>query len=140
MVGLGPGARAYTRAVHYSTDYAVGRRGVVSIIEDYASRTEERFAMVDYGFVLDAHEQRRRMVAISVLSGAGLDDAMYRAQFGESSREAWPQLEELVTLGLAVREGDVLRLTPAGQSRADVIGPWLYSEPVQSLMTEYELR
>ena len=28
MIGLGPGARSYTRSMHYSTEYAVGQTGV----------------------------------------------------------------------------------------------------------------
>lgn len=38
MVGLGCGARSYTRGLHYSLDYAVGPKGIKGIIADYLAR------------------------------------------------------------------------------------------------------
>src|SRR5690606_10216074 len=35
MVGIGCGARSYTRELHYSSEFAVGRTGVRSILNDY---------------------------------------------------------------------------------------------------------
>jgi oxygen-independent coproporphyrinogen-3 oxidase len=52
-------------------------------------------------------------------------------------------LTDLVRLedsGLAMREGDRLRLTEAGLEMSDVIGPALYSARVRNLMESYELR
>ena len=49
MVGLGPGARSYAKALHYSSEYAVERTGVLSVIEEYIGRTREQFSFADYG-------------------------------------------------------------------------------------------
>jgi oxygen-independent coproporphyrinogen III oxidase len=137
MVGLGCGARSYTRALHYSTEYAVGAAGVREILADYVARPDEAFARADYGFRLDAGEQRRRYVIQSLLTGDGLDRTAYRVRFGGDPLDDLPQLAELASAGLARRDSRGLRLTDAGFERSDAIGPWLYSARVGRLTEGY---
>src|SRR5262249_35199985 len=59
MVGLGCGARSYTRALHYSRAYAVGAEGVRAILADYVQRPAESFVVAEYGVRLGPEEQRR---------------------------------------------------------------------------------
>lgn len=132
MVGLGCGARSYTRALHYSTEYAVGRTGVRDILRDYLDRPDKDFAAADYGFRLDEAEQRRRYVLKSLLQVEGLDLAAYRRRFGSSALDDLPQLGGLENEGLAVRSPERLALTAAGLELSDAIGPWLYSERVRT--------
>ena len=139
MVGLGCGARSYTRGLHYSTEWAVGARGVRDIIDRWVQRDEADFATADYGFVLDEGEQRRRWLILSLLSDDGLDLAAYRAKFGAGADAHFPELADLAPRGFAEQRGDVLVLTNAGLARADAIGPWLYSPDVRTRMAEYEL-
>ena len=139
MVGLGCGARSYTRGLHYSTEWAVGARGVRDIIDRWVQRSEADFAVADYGFRLDESEQQRRWLILSLLSDEGLDLAAYRRSFGVPVADHFPELAELVPRGLAEHRGDVLALTHAGLARADAIGPWLYSTDVRTRMAEYEL-
>ena len=139
MVGLGCGARSYTRGLHYSTEWAVGARGVRDIIDRWVQRGDAAFATADYGFRLDAAEQRRRWLLLSLLSDEGLDLAAYRAKFAAPVADHFPELAELVPRGLAEQHGDVLALTHAGLARADALGPWLYSADVRTRMAEYEL-
>ena len=127
MVGLGPGARSYTRALHYSSEYAVGQPGVRAIIEDFCRRGAEDFAQADYGFRLDQQEQNLRRLLKTLLRNQPLD-----------FDPALPALHELEQLGLAT--SDPWRLTEEGLAWSDTIGPWLYSQPVQQRMREYELR
>jgi len=137
MVGLGCGARSYTRELHYSNEYAVGARGVKEIISAYVARSDESFAEADYGFRLDEGEQRRRYLIQSLLTCAGLDQAAYSRRFGSRPLDDFPELNELHELGFA-EPGDCWRLTPAGLERSDAVGPWLYSARVRRLMEEYE--
>lgn len=157
MIGLGCGARSYTRRVHYSSEWAVGARGVREIIDRWIARPDEAFAVADYGFVLDDDEQRRRWLILSLLSDEGLDLAAYRHRFARDAAADFPELAELEARGLAIREGGegstsgaagakaaagavgMLRLTPAGFARADAIGPWLGSALVRRRMADYEL-
>ena len=133
MVGLGCGARSYTASLHYATEYAVGARGVQSILADYIRRDDASFDVADYGIHLDEDERLRRRVILSLLSDEGLDAAAI---------DRFPQLAELTAAGLAEhRDGDGrLFLTAAGVERSDAIGPWLGSDHVRRLMAAYELR
>ncbi|MCB9764817.1 MAG: STM4012 family radical SAM protein [Alphaproteobacteria bacterium] len=139
MVGLGCGARSYTRGLHYSSEYAVSARGVREILTDYLGRTEDDFAAAVYGFALDAHEQRRRFALLSLLSEEGLSLADWAARFDEPPAEALPQLDALPALRLARWADGALRLTDAGVERSDAIGPWLYSPAVRARMDGYDL-
>jgi oxygen-independent coproporphyrinogen III oxidase len=140
MVGLGCGARSYTRALHYGWEYAVGGRGIRAILDDYLGRPDRAFDLADFGCRLDAEDRRRRHVIQSLLSGEGLDRADYRRRFGADPFEHVPELAELEGLGLAVRSPDRLALTVWGLERSDAIGPWLYSERVRGLMEDYSWR
>jgi coproporphyrinogen III oxidase-like Fe-S oxidoreductase len=139
MIGLGVGARSYTRDVHYSSEWAVGARGVRDIIDRWIAKPDEAFSVADYGFVLDAAEQRRRWLILSLLSDDGLDVAAYRKRFASAPATDFPVLGELESHGFATITGDVLRLTGEGLARADAIGPWLFSDDVRRKMTEYQL-
>lgn len=128
MVGLGPGARSYTRALHYSSEYAVGQSGVRAIIDDFACRD---YTSVDYGVELDASEQRLRRLLKSLLRVEGLS-------FEDFSAE--PKIQQLLEHGLAEVQMGTLRLTPEGLAHSDSIGPWLYSEAMRARMREFEFR
>ena len=140
MVGLGCGARSYTRALHYSTEYAVGARGVRALIDAYSAREAGSFAVAGYGRRLDGEEQRRRFVIQSILPCSGLSMADYARRFRSEATDDLPELLALEELGLAERRGDVLALNARGIERSDAIGPWLYSEAVRRAMEAYEWR
>lgn len=52
----------------------------------------------------------------------------------------FPQLLEVLELDLGIESKDILYLNQLGIEKSDVIGPWLFSENVQGLMDEYELK
>ncbi len=137
MVGLGPGARSYTRDMHYSTDYAVGRGSIVRIVEDYAERAEADFAWARHGILLGEEEQRRRYVIKSLLRAEGLDRAAYRARFGGDCVAQSPFLAELGEQGMAEFGADFIRPTAKGLEWSDMIGPWLYSETMRARMADF---
>ncbi len=139
MVGLGPGARSYTQNLHYSSEYAVGPKGVKQIIGKFNQRTDQEFSWADYGVRLDLEEQRRRYLIKSLLHFEGLNRKSYNVRFGSNVLTDFPQLAELMTLGMATSNEQDLRLTETGLSWSDVIGPWLYSDSVKSRMEEFEL-
>lgn len=138
MVGLGCGARSYTRDLHYSTEFAVGRAGVRSILGDYLKRGAADFASARHGIAIDAEEQRRRFVIQTLLQADGLDRVEYGVRFGADPLDDLPQLGELVELEYAITSPKSLRLTATGLERSDAIGPWLYSDRVRRLMEEFE--
>jgi oxygen-independent coproporphyrinogen-3 oxidase len=140
MIGLGVGARSYTRGVHYSSEWAVGARSVREIIDRWIAKPDADFAVADYGFVLSDDEQRRRWLILSLLSDDGLDLAAYHRRFAALPETDFPELAELAARGFAVRDTDVLRLTPEGLARADAIGPWLFSDEVRREMAGFALQ
>jgi oxygen-independent coproporphyrinogen-3 oxidase len=139
MIGYGAGARSYTRRVHYCTEYAVGRAGIEAILDGFVSCPARDHGFAWYGCELDAAEQKRRYLIKSLLRADGLDERAYEAWSGSSWTAEFPELQELLDLGLAVRDGGALRLTEAGLERSDTLGPWLYSEAMTARMEEYEL-
>jgi oxygen-independent coproporphyrinogen-3 oxidase len=140
MVGLGCGARSYTRALHYASEYAVGARGIRDILAEFVARPADAFDRADYGFRLDAQDQRRRYVIQSLLCREGLALAAYTRRFGTAAFDDLPELAELEPRGLAVHTGQRLCLTEAGVERSDTLGPWLYSAKVRALLETYAWR
>jgi oxygen-independent coproporphyrinogen-3 oxidase len=140
MVGLGCGARSYTNSLHYSNEYAVGAKGIRDILQAYIQTPDELFEYAHYGFQLDAQEQRRRYILLSLLSHQGLNIAAYYQQFGSDVYADFSELSELLTLNLAIKDEEILQLTEFGIERSDTIGAWLFSEKVQELMQDYDLK
>jgi len=138
MIGLGAGARSYTKRAHYSTEYAVGIASVRDIIKSYCEQTADTFSHAHYGVQLNTEEQRRRYVIKSLLRIEGLNTQQYYEQFESYPEKDLPQLTELIQLELASVDTHALRLTPKGIAHSDTIGPWLYSTAVQSQMDHYE--
>lgn len=137
MIGLGCGARSYTRGLHYSDHYAVERTGVSAILRDYIAQPEAAFASTRYGFVLDVAEQRRRYLIQSLLTWPGLDTAAFAARFGCAARECFGELDDLLQAGLAETRGEQIALTALGMAHADAIGPWLNSCAVRARLDQH---
>jgi oxygen-independent coproporphyrinogen III oxidase len=140
MVGLGCGARSYTSALHYSSEYAVGMTGVQEIVAKYVGRDNQSFRSIDYGYQLNLADRQRRFLIQSLLQAEGLSFSDYRRDFGSEALADFPQLHDLLTLELAEQQGDKLVLNPLGIEVSDTIGVWLYSPQVQELMEGYAWR
>jgi oxygen-independent coproporphyrinogen-3 oxidase len=139
MVGLGVGARSYTNSMHYSSEWAVTPKAVRGIIDAYCERDDASFAQVHHGITLDEAEQRRRHLILSLLAD-GLDAEIYAQKFSRDAAADFPELSELVDLGMAQWLDGSWLLTPRGVELSDSIGPWLQSSKVTSMMKEYEVR
>lgn len=140
MVGIGSGARSYTRSLHYSGRYAVARQAIQGIITDYVRTSDQGFLNIDYGCELDAEEQRRRYVIQSILQLDGLSTSAYAAQFASDIFEDVPELPRLLNEGLLELSGESILPTERGLEWSDCIGVQLYSKRVAALMTSYSLK
>jgi oxygen-independent coproporphyrinogen III oxidase len=140
MIGLGVGARSYTRALHYADDWAVGNAGIREIIAAWIERSPAELGQARYGIVLDGDEQRRRWLIQSLLQIDGLDRQAYRERFASEPDDDFAELAELVEHGLLIDAGPRLIPSDRGLEWADAIAPWLYSEPVRAASREFELR
>ena len=139
MLGLGPGARSYTRSLHYSTEYAVGQTGVKRIIENFNSRLAADYALADFGISLDLDEQKLRYVIKSLLRVEGVSYEKYQRRFSNSLLADLPRLNELSELGLTTNNAETFQLNAEGLAWSDTIGPWLYSSSMSARMSAYEL-
>ena len=132
-VGLGCGARSYTRRLHYADPYAVTRPAVRDILRQWCQRTPESFQQASFGFRLDAQEERSRMLIYTLLQMPGTDLEEYRARFASSPQDDFPQLLPFVQRGWMAEAGGRLYLTCAGLEASDLIGPALISARVEEL-------
>ena len=139
MVGLGCGARSYTKQLHYASEYAVGAKGIQSILQAYLDTPTESFDYINYGFTLDTEDRQRRYILISLLSNEGLSFKQYHYNFGTELSIDYPELTELLELKLATKNRDTISLTELGIERSDTIGYWFFSSKVRQLISEYEL-
>jgi oxygen-independent coproporphyrinogen-3 oxidase len=140
MIGLGCGARSYTRSLHYAQRYAVEPRAIAAIVNAFVAQDEVSLAVADYGFELNANEQRRRFAIQSLLQAAGVDREHYNRRFGVDVLDDFAELPRLEFMGLAEIEPRWIRLTPAGLELSDAIGPWLYSPAVRGRMEAFAWR
>jgi oxygen-independent coproporphyrinogen III oxidase len=140
MVGLGCGARSYTKSLHYANDYAVGAKAIRNILDHYIHQSDQELASINYGVELDQVEQQRRFLLLSLLAQPGLNFLDYQHRFGSSALADFPELLQLVDWGLAQHQGQMMQLTALGLERSDAIGPWLFSESVQKLIQTYEVK
>lgn len=137
MLGLGCGARSYTRQVHYSGEYAVDRAVVRGIISRWTLQDDARFSTAEYGYRLGPDDCKRRYLVQSLLEVDGFAPEDYREFFRSDVREDFPELAELSDLEW-LDQSDRWRLTAGGLEHSDQIGPWLYSRRVRQLMETYQ--
>ncbi|OXM86745.1 STM4012 family radical SAM protein [Paenibacillus rigui] len=132
MIGLGCGARSYTRSVHYSSRYSVGRSATASIIADYVAAAD--YTHAEYGIVLSMDDQQRRFILKALLHTEGLALHSYVERFTTPALADYPELNLLVQTELAVIEHEVLRLTEEGFMYSDAIGDWFISPDIRARM------
>jgi coproporphyrinogen III oxidase-like Fe-S oxidoreductase len=140
MIGVGAGARSYTRALHYAFDYAVGQSSVRALVDDYVAREVDGFEFAELGHALDRDDQRRRWAIQSLLGPGGLDLSDWRRRFGGELLDDLPGLVELVERGWATLDAQALALTAEGYGWSDTIGPWLYRDAVREASARWEPR
>jgi len=140
MMGMGAGARSYTKSVHYSSEYAVARHHIKAIIDTYIAKSPEQFSYIDYGTILTTEEQERRFVIKSLLHSDGLCMERFEGLFGGHVLQKYPCLQTLTAHEMARENGGKIYLTQTGIDYSDAIGPWLYSTMVKELITEFQLQ
>lgn len=137
MIGLGCGARSYTKRIHYSDDFAVSNKNIARIIDRWSMNSEEYFSFAHNGIQLEDDDIRRRWLILSLLE-AGVDTQKYSRLFFRDCRNDFPELSNLCQNDLANEKNDIISLTPKGYNYSDSIGPRLFSNRVKNLMKEWQ--
>jgi oxygen-independent coproporphyrinogen-3 oxidase len=141
MIGLGCGARSYTRRLHYATKFAVRQTGIRAILSEWIRQTDDELAHATHGLRLSPDEQRRRYLIMSLLQAQGVSLLDYQRQFDGSPFDDVPELEELHNRHWLDRSTNgMLRLTDLGLENSDLAGPLLYSAYVRSRLEEFARR
>lgn len=138
MIGIGAGARSYTKELHYSTDYAVDRKVIKNIIANYSDTDD--FNTISYGIRLSNWEQKTRFVIKSITDGGKLSPELYQHRFGTDVFQEFEILQVLLDEKWLMKEQENYTLSLKGMCYEDVIGPALYSDNIKSLMKNYTWR
>lgn len=141
MIGLGCGARSYTRDMHYSFDYAVDATQVRAIIDDFVERSIDQFRYAECGIVMTDDERRRRHLLQSVLQAQGMPIEDYLQRFGVRPQQHFGSvLDRWCDRGWLEADDALLRLTDEGLAHSDALGPEVFSPDVAVAMSAYERR
>jgi len=137
MIGLGCGARSYTRQIHYASPYAVRQDHIAALLQKFKESSESDFQHVSHGYRLSHDDQQRRVVLLSLLQASGLDRNGFHRRFGVDVLMAFPLLQDFAQRSWLCVTDDHLVLTEEGMAFSDWIGPQLFSGSVTRLMEDY---
>jgi len=138
MVGLGAGARSYTRRLHYSTPWKMASPNIRAVIDDYCTAMEADDFAIRHGFVLNDDERLRRWLIQSLFAG-GVDWADANRRFEPSAFVPFRSLFELLDEeGCVVCRDGLVNLTPRGVRHSDLVATLFFSPWVQQRMAEFE--
>ncbi len=137
MIGLGCGARSYTRALHYATRYAVTQAGIRAILREWISQSSHEFAFATHGMRLSLEEQLRRYVILSLLQVEGLSRVEVTQRFPTATLDELSGIPELRARGWLMGTHGREHLTSDGLEHSDEVGPMLYSTPVRDRLSEF---
>jgi oxygen-independent coproporphyrinogen-3 oxidase len=140
MLGLGCGARSYTRTLHYSSPFAVESSEVQTILDRWVQQPEASLATAEWGCRLTDDDRQRRFVIQSLLVADGLSASDFYAAFGIDAVSKFPMLPDLVEKGLVDHTDSVWRLTALGLEYSDWIGPAFYSDSKRARLDEFSRR
>jgi len=137
MIGLGCGARSYTRRLHYATKFAVSQPGIRAILNDWIALPDPQLALATHGIRLCEEEQRRRYLILSLLQAEGLSLTDFTSQFPGAEVHHLSGIAELIERGWLNRTTDRYVLTPTGLLHSDTVGPLLYSPLVRERLRAF---
>jgi oxygen-independent coproporphyrinogen-3 oxidase len=137
MIGLGCGARSYTRTLHYATRFAVSQAGILAILQDWITQSERDFAVATHGLWLSGEEQMRRYVILSLLQAEGMSRAEFTERFADAALDGLSGIAELKERGWLITTDEREQLTTLGLEHSDEVGPLLYSVPVRERLQDF---
>jgi len=137
MIGLGCGARSYTRRLHYATRFAVTQAGIRDILQEWIAQSDRNFAFATHGLWLPDDEQLRRYLILSLLQAEGLSRAEFVERFPGRDESDISGISELIDRGWLICTNHRLQLTPLGLEHSDEVGPLLYSEHVRDRLRAF---
>lgn len=136
-LSLGCGGRSYIGNIHCCTPYAVKRADCLNYLQEFISDHDK--GRMDFGYCLNAEEQKRRYVIKNLLHTDGICQNEYRKLFTSEPMNDFPIFEMLGSKQYCIEEIGRIRLTPLGMSLSDYIGPMFISPEVRAKMEKWWL-
>lgn len=139
LLGFGAGARSYAGAVHYSTDYAVGKPSTMQIIDEFIDGAKRDLFEARVGCWLDESEQQRRFVVLNLLLSQ-LDLRSFAERFGATALEGVESyFRALEAEGcISIDNGRRVRLTRKGYKYSNIVAAVLTSAKTRRLEDTYQ--
>ena len=134
-ISIGCGGRSYIGNLHFCTPYAVKQEQCMKIVKAYMEK--EDYLQVNYGFLLNEEEQKRRYVIKHILFDQGILKEDYQQHFGTEVEKDFPLLKNWEENGYAIHTPTCITLTEKGFSLSDYLGPQLISTTVLERMKEW---
>lgn len=133
LIGLGAGARSYSKDLHFRNTYASlnGRKALLEYMQNVSAGRHS----VESGIKLNTDEQSRQY-AIGHIQA--LDNDVFLNRFGVNVEDKFPELyQDMLELELVRREGSVWRLTQKGLLFRDLLGRQMFSPKARALEEAY---
>lgn len=133
LVGLGAGARSYSRHLHFRNTFAPvnGQKA----LETYLANVARGHHSIESGVLLDSDEKQRQYAIAHLLH---LDLEGFEAEFGVPFEDRFGHLKRrLEQLGLVEQEGSILSLSEQGLLFRDLIAREFFSPISRELEEAY---
>lgn len=134
-LSLGCGGRSYIDNLHFCTPYAVRQENCNRILKAYLEK--EDYMQIEFGYLLNPEEERRRYLMKHILFGTGIWLEEYQKRFGTETEKDFPLLLDWIEQGYAVRKENRIVLNDTGFSLSDYLGPQLISDEVAERMRNW---
>ena len=131
-IGLGAGARSYTSSLNYSTQFAVNRNKVLSIVNEYTKQSNKNLHEIQYGIKLNKIEQKIRFILKSLIDGSSLNPTDYHNRFSSNPFDEFALLQKLVEHKMLEEKSGHWKLSTKGMENEDLIGPAFYSNNIKN--------
>lgn len=135
-ISLGCGGRSYIDRLHFCTPYAVEQKNCLRILREYLEK--EDYMQIEFGYLLNSEEERRRYLMKHILFGTGVWLEEYRKRFGAEAEQDFPLLLDWLLRGYVVKKENRIVLSDLGFSLSDYLGPQLISDEVAEKMREWK--
>ena len=135
-LSVGCGGRTYLGNLHFCTPYAVKQSHCMAVLKEYMEKTN--FLQVDFGYILNEDEQKRRYTIKHILFGTGIDKSDYQSHFGTWPEQDFPVITEWIQEGYAMQNEHSITLAEEGFALSDYLGVQLISAEVREKMSGWK--
>lgn len=139
MIGLGAGARSYTKSLHYSTPWAMKSSNINQIIQHYIEQSLHENFSVTHGIYLNEDEQMRRFMILSLLY-QGLSKSAFYARFEKEVVDYFKIPLEILFQENCIESfsNERIELTAKGRKYSDIVGHLFFSSAIREQIA-YEI-